>query len=321
MRPESNSVTNRPDLSVLSREYDDQKAQGQFISMKAAPIIRVPTAEGGYPIFNRANFKKGPTVKPRAAGARYPRITGTFGKGTFSCDDYGIEYPLDDRIKRRYANLFDAERAGTRILRHQTLLARELRVSLLYANAGLTNHNVDTAWSTIATAIPLDDIELGINALQDSCGVGKGFISLIMPRDDFREIQRTDQVKDKSKHTLQGIQPGLMSAAQLAALLDIKEVLVPGGGYDNTEEGVAESNTQIWTAGVMYLVVLADEDDTMEEPSFARTALWALNSPDLPVMESYREPQTNTDVVRERMDVDEFLQGETDLFAYKLTNT
>ena len=321
MRPESTSITNRPDLTVLSKEYDDQKAQARFIAKRAAPIIDVPTRLGRFKIFNRENFKKGPSVPARARGAKYPRITGTFGQGNFDCEDYGIEYPLDDLEVNANANLFSTERAATRILRHQTLLAQELRVAAIYSGAGLSNTNVTTAWTTIATAVPLDDIQKGIEALGDRCGAGPGEISMVIPRADFREMQRCAQVVDKSKYTLMGIQPGLLKATEIAQVLDIKEVLVGDGGYDTTEEGYAESNSQIWTAGVIYICVLADEGDTMEEMSFARTALWTLDSPVFPVIESYREEDIRSNIIRERADLDVFLQGETNLFAYKLTNT
>jgi len=308
-------------MAVLSKEFEDQKAIGRFIANRAAPIIKVAEASGGYPIFNRESFKKPAGGNPRATGAGYPRIVGDFGKGTYDCEDYGIEYPIDEKMRRKYATLFDAERAAARILTFQGLLTREVRVATLYSGGGFTNHNVATAWSTSATALPFDDIETGINAISDNCGVGKGDISLIIPRVDLREMLSTAQVADKSKYTFAGIQPAMLEAIQVAGMLGIKEVLIVGSSYDSTEEGYAESMSQIWTAGVIYICVLADDGDTFEEPSAARTALWIGDSPTLPVFESYREDKVRCDVLRERADLDEVLQGATDLFVYKLTNT
>lgn len=319
MRPESTSVTYRPDLSVLSKEFEDQKAAGRFIANRAAPIIEVAEASGGYPIFNRESFKKPVSSGARASGGAYPRIIGDFGKGTYDCEDYGIEYPLDDRMKNKYKTLFDAERAAARIVTYQTLLAREIRVSALFSGGGFTANAASTVWSTSSSAVPFNDIETGINTLSDNCGVGKGGVSLIIPRAALREMLSTTQVGDKSKYTMPGVQPAMLEAAQVAAMLGIKEVLVAGSSYDSTEEGYAESMSQIWAAGTIYLCVLADEGDTIEEPSAARTALWTGDSPTLPVFESYREEHTRTDVIRERMDVDEFLQGATDLFVYAMT--
>jgi len=71
----------------------------------------------------------------------------------------------------------------------------------------------------------------------------------------------------------------------------------------------------------MYLAVLCDPDDDLEEPSAARTVLWTADSPEIPVVESYREDAIRSDVIRVRDDTDEVLIGATDLFVYKLTNT
>ncbi len=320
MRSESTLVTYRPDLSAQVNEYDAEKAATRFIGRLAAPVFTVPEASGGYPIINRENFKK-PANAKRAEGAKFNRITGEFGKGTFDCEEYGLEYPIDDRKRRRYRNLIDAEAAGSKVLWFQLLLGHEIRVATLYSGAGFSNTNVATDWSTTATAVPLDDIATGIETLEDNCGVGPADVSMIIPRPDFRELQRTAQVIDKTKYTYPGLQPALLQATQVAAMLGIKQVLIARSSYDTKEEGVTESMSQIWTAGVMYLAVLADDEGPLEEPSAARTMMWDVNAPEMPVMESYREENIKSDIVRARMDTDEVLTGAVNLFAYKLTNT
>jgi len=132
---------------------------------------------------------------------------------------------------------------------------------------------------------------------------------------------RTTQVVDKIKYTYPGMQPSLLQAIQVASMLAIKEVIIPRSVYDSKEEGIAETNTQIWTAGVMYLAVLADEGDDLEQPSAARTIMWDEDAPELPVMESYRDETARSDIVRARTDTDEVLTAEVNLMAYKLTNT
>jgi hypothetical protein len=320
MQPESASIIYRPDLAQLVQEYDVEKAAARFIARKAAPVFGVPNRAGQYPIMNRENFKK-PASSRRAKDGAYNRITGKFGQGTYRCDENGLEYPIDDARREEYRNLINAEAAGSRILWYQLLLGLESRVAALYSGGGFTNHNVATAWSTKATALPLDDIETGIEVLEDKCGAGEGDISLIIPRADFREMLSTTQVVNKSQYTNPGVQPSMLREAQVAAMLGIKEVLRARSVYDSTEEGVAETNTQVWTAGVMYLAVLAGENDDLEVPSAARIIQWDEDAPELPVIESYRDDKVRSDIIRERMNTDEVLIGETDLFVYQLTNT
>lgn len=320
MRPESTSVVFRADLQAQAQEFDAEKAALRFIGKRAAPIFESAVAEGQYPIMNRENFKK-PANTDRAEDGSYNRIVGQFGKGTYDCEEHGLEYPIDDRKRKRYARFFDAEKAATRILRYQMLLAHERRVAAVYTGGGFTNHNVTTAWSTTGSAVPLDDIATGLDAISDACGCAQGELSMIIPRVDFREMLRTDQVNDKLKYTYPGIQPALVQPAQIASMLQIKQVLIASGAYDIKEEGVTESMSMIWTAGVIYIVLLCDENEDLEVPSAARSILWAEDSPELPVLESYREDKKRADIVRMREDTDEVLIGETDLFVYKLTNT
>ncbi len=321
MLRESTSVVLRSDLTAVAQEYAVEKALARFIGRRAAPIFEAGQFTGNFPIMNRENFKKR-TPTNRAPDGSFNRITGEFGNGTFSTEDHGLEYPIDRERRARYARFIDAEAAATQILYSQIMLDHEFRVATLYSDAGFSNTNVTTAWSTTASAVPLDDLATGIEALADNCGAGGDDISLIIPRADFRELLRVAQVVDKGKYTYPGLQPSLYSPMQVAAMLGIKEVLIASSAYDTTEEGVAESVSQIWTAGVMYLAVLAKEGDPLEIPSAARTILWTDRAPEFPVIESYEEPKIDADIVRVRENTDEILIGaEPDLFTYQLTNT
>jgi len=324
MRPESaTAYVYRPDLVAAVQEFDVEKAAAKFIGRRAAPIFQTPEAAGQYPIINRENFKKY-TEGKRAEGAKYNRIVGQFAQGNFACEEYGLEYPIDDRRRNRYRNLIDAETAATRQLWYQLLMGHEVRVAALYSGAGFTNHNVTTAWTTTATAVPINDIKTGIRTLTRKCGCAPRDISLIIPQDDYDELMQVAQIVDKVKYTYSknsGVQPADLDESEVAAMLKLKEVIVAGGAYDSTEEGVAETDTVIWTAGVMYLAILADQNADMEEPSAARTFQWDVEAPELPVIESYRDEEVRGSVIRARMDTDEALTAEADLMVYQITNT
>lgn len=321
MNRESTSVLFRPDLNAQVAEYMDKSSQGRFIAPKAAPLFKSPSRRGHYPIFRKDAFKKMADLK-RGIDGSYNGIKGFFGDGSFVCDDNGLEYPIDDAKRREYASLFDAEAAASRILTHQILLGWEYRVAQLFANGGFTNTNVTTAWSTTASAVPLDDIQTGVNSLCDKWGCIPGDITLIIPRADFIELQRTTQVSNKSQYTFPGTIPSMLNPMQIAAMLGIKEVLVAASVYDSTEEGVAETNAMCWAAGVMFLTICAGENDPLEMPSAARTILWSDDSSELPTMESYRSDDRRSDIIRARASTDEILLlDDTNPMVYQLTNT
>lgn len=318
MRAESTSASFSA-LQSLVNEFNESSAASRFIGRFAAPIFRGP-ATGEYPILNRQSFKK-KTSNRRKADGTFNAITHEIGRETYSVEEYGLEEPITEFKLKKYGSLYDAEAASARILWYQEMMNHEARVYSLWSNAGHTNHNVTTAWSTTASAVPLSDIESGVNAVMDGCGCAKGDISLIIPRADFSEMLKVTEVNDKIKYTYPGIQPAMASAAQVAAMLGIKEVLVATGNYDAYEEGYSESNTQIWTAGVMWLALLCNEDDPLDVPSAARTVLMNDYSPELPTIESYFDPKIKGNVVRCFEATDEIQLGDANVMAYQLTNT
>ncbi len=321
MQPESTSIVFRRDLQEQVREYDVDAAMSRFIGRQAAPIFKSAISHGRYPLMNRENFKKR-TPDSRAPGGAYKRITGKFGQGTFTTEEHGLEEPLDRRDRELYSLMFDIESESVTQLWYQIMLNHEYRVAQLYANAGFTEASPSTIWSTTGSAVPLTDIATGLKTLRDKCGASVNEISLIIPYADFLEMVHTDQVNDKLKYTYRiegGIQPAMIKPQQVADMLGIKSVLVGDSVEDSTEEGVAESISQIWTAGTVYLAVLCAENASLKRPSAARTILWTDYIPEFPLVESYEEPKVNSDVVRVRLDSDEVLIGETDLFVYGLT--
>ncbi len=323
MRPENTTAAVRPVLTDFAEEYFVERAKAKFIGLRAAPLFEANKRIAQYLEFNRQSFKKRVTTQTRAPGGAYNRITGQFGRKTYTCEENGLEYPVDDVLRDQYKDMFDAELAATDILVTQVLMGHEARVAALYVAASLSNTNVTTAWSTTGSAVPIGDIQTGLNTLNDANGSMPSDVSLIIPRADFQELQRIDEIVDLVKYvwTQSTMIPANIPAATIAAALGIKEILVAGGSYDAQEEGYAESDTQFWSAGVMYLAVLAPAGSSLRIPSQARTIIWTEDSPQFPTIESYREEQTRSDIVRARFQTDEVNTGEDDIMAYQLTNT
>lgn len=326
LRPESTSAAIRPALTEFAQEYFAQSALSKFIGLRSAPLFKGAKRTAQYPVFNRESFKKRVGDQTRAPGGAYNRISGLFGRRTYTCEENGLEFPCDDVFMEQYAEFFDGEDAATDIVVQQILMGHEARVAALYIAMSLTNHNVSTAWSTVASADPVGDFDAGFNTIGDACGAKRSEISIIMPRADWQELQRVTQIVNLVRYVWSGstnnnMIPAHIPEATVAAALGCKEILVGDGSYDNAEEGATESNTQFWAAGVMYMAVLSEQDAPLRRPSAARTILWTADSPDFPVIESYREEQTRSDIIRGRFQTDEVQTADDNILTYQLTNT
>ena len=322
MRPESTSVTLRRDLTATAQEYDEESAQRKFIAPVAAPIAVVGEQAATYPVMNRENFKKVDDVKRGEDGA-YNRIVGEFGSRSYDTEDHGLETPLDDRKAARYRNWISFEQAMTRVLRFRMMMAWERRVAALWSGLGLTNHNVDTAWSDKSNAKALSvDLAAAFNDLEDACGCDRSELTLIIPRADYAELVETDEIRNRIQYTYPGVQPAQLGAAQLASMLQIKQVRIARSSYDSKAEGESESMSQVWSAGVLYVALLAEPQSPLEMPSACRTLIWPGDgAADIPVVETYRDDRVRGDVLRVRDDTDEVATAEADLMAYQITNT
>jgi len=325
MRPESSTVALRRDLTQVANEFDASAAALMFIGLSVLPVMRVGEESAKYPTITRESIKKAES-DARGANGAYNRITGEFGEGIYACEEHGLEYRIDDKMRKRYASFIDAEQAATRILRYKHRLLHEKRVAAATLNATtvFTQNAPVTVWSTFATATPLVDLGAGMAALEDNTGMPRAMLSLIIPQTDKTEMLATTEVNDKIKYTYGGgnggIQPWQISNAQIAAMLGIKQVLVAASSYDSKEEGYAETNTKIWTAGRVMLAYLAEgENAPLEMPQLGRTMLWTADAPAFPVMESYREDQTRGDILRIRDNTDEVLVAAANLASYVVT--
>jgi len=319
--PESTSVSLRQDLAASVREYDALRAAAMFIGRAVAPVFPTVESAGNFPVFCRESFKK-PVATNRTEGGAYNRVETVFGSGTFLCEEHGLEEPVDDRRRRRYARYFNAEEEAAKHIRYLLLLDKEIRAAAIsLGNANFTTHTPSVVWSTAASAVPLNDLMGGCETLEDSCGLPRSEYTLIIPRADKIEFLGTAQITNKSQYTYPGLIPAQLQNAQIASMLGIKQVLSPGGAYDSTEEGVAESMSQIWTAGAVMLCVLANPGESMETPSAFRTMVYAEGGEDEDglIVESYRDERVRGEVVRVREDTDEILTTAVDLLAWKMS--
>ena len=145
----------------------------------------------------------------------------------------------------------------------------------------------------------------------------------------------TTQVAEKSKYVYPHLIPHQLAAEEIATMLKIKEVIIAKAAVDSKEEGVAESNSQIWTAGVMYLGIFADDGDDLAVPSVARTIAYDDLADDLDsveteamvddfmIIESYEAPGVRGRKHRVRAEYDQVIQiaDDPDCMCYQLTNT
>lgn len=300
-RPTSATTVQRPDLGVLAYEYLIDAAARGFIGMSVMPLFEVPEKSSDYPVIPIESLVTDQDTKRTARGG-YARGDWKFETGTYDCEEYGWEEPVDDVEAKLYQRFFDAERVSTEIAIDRILRGHEKRVaSLLFASA---NSNVGVEWSTPATATPRANVETGRNAMRAASGLTPN--ALVMGYVPFRNVLNTAELKDAFKYT-NPIEIGGEEAQRriLAQYFGVDQVLVGGGQRNTAKKGQAFSLSDIWDDEYVALVRVSDGGQRLKEPIYGRTFLWYEDAPQEVVVETYREEDIRSTIVRARQHVDE----------------
>lgn len=316
--PKSGSREYRPDLGAAVREFREGPQLG-FIGLEVMPIFRTAKNSSTYPVIPKEALLKIEDVD-RAPRAAYQRGDWEYERGYYTTLEKGWEEPIDDveselfgQEAPREAEMVATERAWNHIMR-----AQEKRIADLVFTASATNfatHDVSNEWDkySSASADPVGDVKDGIVAFKNQCGSPPD--TLIISFDTFHDIPRCAAVQDLLKYTYPGIDLANMTAPILAALFGVPRVLVAGAVYDSSGKGNDASITDLWDHEYAMLCKTASGQD-ITEPCIGRTFLWTEDSPTNPIVETYREEQTRSDIIRVRHYV-----GETLIKSYNEAGT
>lgn len=312
-RPTSATTLQRPDLGALAYEYLLDGPDRGFVGLEILPAFPVGQQSADYPILPIEAILKVKDTK-RAPRGGYARGDWQFETGTYATEEYGWEEPIDDVEARLYARYLDAEMVATEICVDSMLRGHEIRVAgLLEANT--ITANVSTEWSTLATCTPRANVETARAAMRASYGVLPN--AIVMSHKVFRNVLNTAEIKDALKYT-SPIEIGSEDAqkAILSQYLGL-DVLVGGAQKDGAKRGQAASLADIWDDEYVHLIARST-DNRLRAPVYGRTFLWTEDSPDTVVVESYREEDKRSTIIRARQHIDEAV-----IFAgaaYKLGN-
>lgn len=303
--PTSSTTVQRPDLGALAWEYLIDAPSRGFIGLQVMPSFGVPEKSMDYPKIPIESLLKLKDTK-RGARSAYARDDYEFETGTFNCQEYGLESPVSDVEARLYRRFFDAEEVASQIVMDHILRDHEARVAAaLFSTANAVgNAGVTVEWSTPATCTPKADVKAGIQAMRAASGLEPNAIVM------SKKVMENVLVSAELKTYLQYTSPHLMETMEaqkraLATYFSVDQVIVGGAIKDGAKKGQSFSGVDLWDDEYVSLCRVSSGGPNLREPVFGRTFLWEEDAPEEVVMESYREEQTRSEIIRGRQHVDE----------------
>lgn len=307
MRPNTSAAVYRPDLGQLVMEYVEDVSM-QPIGLQVMPLYPTVLRAASFPVVPSEALLKLPDTT-RAPRGHYNRGDWEYERGTFSTDEYGWEEPIDDSERA----LLESETPGladevaTRRAWNHIMRAQEKRIAdALFNTTTFTSVTaaVTNAWDDASNATPITDVKDAVETIRSACGMLPNV--LIISWSTFQDLKNCDQIVNRLKYTFPGIDLNRMNSEQLAAVFNVPRVLIGGAVYDSSGVGIDTSISNIWDNEYAMLTRVATGRD-LTEPCVGRTFLWTEDSAQNPIVESYREDQSRSDIIRVRHHVDECL--------------
>jgi hypothetical protein len=177
----------------------------------------------------------------------------------------------------------------------------------LFNAATWTPTAITNEWDDLANAAPIDDVEASVRRIYAKCGLWPN--ALILNRSVFRNLRNCEQIIERINSQGAGDRtlPKDITAAMLATVFDLDEVIVAGAPKNTANEAKSVTIAPIWSNEYAMLARIARTGD-LREPCLGRTIHWGEDGSQIGgLYESYYSDERRSNIVRYRHDVVEKL--------------
>jgi hypothetical protein len=306
------SATLNPVLTGHAEKF--MRAPGGFVGTRIFPPFASAQQSSDYYVFDAENHLGVPQNIRHAPGTGFRRILPKASDDNFACRDYGIEVPVPDPQRKKYANAIDLDLAGTNRATDVIKINHEIRVKTLVTGGTVPNAAILVGWNDAASN-PKADADVAKETIRQAIGVLPNVMVISRPLMNILEIH--PKLLEIFKYT----QGGLVNAQKLASYLGIAEVLIAEQVIATNQEGQAITSADIWSDDVLFAHVNPGQD--LMKLNLGRTFYWdefgTAGADGVPIqIQTYRDDPVESDVHRARHFTDEKLVGSS--AGYLLTN-
>lgn len=310
MAQPSTAIT-RWDLALNYYQLSLMANRKNFVATKIFPIIMVALQNANFLKVKIASLLEKVENTKRAPKGEYPSSDFEFDTDSYSTDDHGAEEPLDDRQIRMYSTLLKAEMIHRNRAVNRVLMSYENEATLAAQDTGTFDHNAaSVAWTTHATAVPVDDFMAAIDAVELATGSAPRYATI--GRKAFRHLKQCAQVIDRVKYAgfTNPTMPEADAIRALCELFELDGINIANGMKNTAQKGLAASLGRMWDPAIALVHHSSDGGGDINDPSprIGNTICWSdeaagMDGEELAVIvEEYREEKTRGSVIRARAD-------------------
>ncbi len=258
-----------PMLTQISIEF---AATTDYIAPILFPSVRVNQQNGRYEIFGRRAFRRNFGGDVRAPGARANELEGQreFAEDTYTAREHALEMLTPDEERENNPDK-DPEADAVEDLTNDLLLGKELAArDLLYDPTVYKTDHVETIGSgdhfnEFETSNPIEVFRDMFFTFHETLGTVPNIA--VIPWAVMAYLE--DHPAIVERYAIQG---GVITPEQVAAVLGIQRIVVPGGTYNNANPGQNAALTEIWGNNIVLGLVPGRPQRRM--PALGYEFLW-----------------------------------------------
>lgn len=303
-------ATPRLDLGMALHEYRNENLEADFIGTQVLPVMRVGKQAGTYAKILRQSQTQSADTK-RALRGKYNRITFGAQDATYSCDNHGLESEIDDAERLIHLSDFDAEVEATMTIWRAVMLAHEQRVAALvqstatWTGSDLFTDNSSNPWATAATDVIGQVLDAKTKVYNMT---GREPNALVLSRANLQNLLANTGILARFPGASLVTEAMLRNA--LAAIFGLEKLIVGRARYNSApinETASTFTMANVWSDSYVGVALIGDQNAPRLTPCLGRTILWEDYASELWTVETYREEQSESDVVRVKNYVDEIV--------------
>lgn len=316
-----NTVDSVPRTDVSTALMEAVGQEKKFIAQMLLPIYDSPTEEGRYPRFRKGAAEllragRSPSdattfnssTKRNQTGS-YNEIARKFEWDTYRTEEYGLEERIDDKIRTRMRNFFDADMITAKLLMNSLMLDFEMEVSAKLntttstdANEGLvaTNSAVAYTEANIATIDFPRDVNDCLERLT-LLGTDPQECTMVLSLSVYNRLRRSQKLQTYVYGFLNVTQGGSqINTGMIANAFGVANVLIATKSVDVAMKGKTPSLVPVWGNTNVFIGKLGEGE--FMSGGVGRTIVWGADTGGggLFVSEQYRDESRRGDKLRVR---------------------
>jgi len=243
---------------------------------------------------------------------------------SFEALEYAVEYPVDDQDKAQYDDPFDALADGAFVCEHKIMTRLEdLVATLLTTAANYSAASKDATsrdWNVPATGVPVSDVSVGIEAIQDKTALPASMIHGVCSHKVFRWLRLNDEVKESYLATSPGEGSlGVMNKEKVALALGLASLTVGSAIKITSKKGVTAVKAPIWGTDKFLIYGKSGGRVNRLRPELGfiiRPTIEGFPSGINALVDRYRRERIKSDVVRATGMIDQVIANDQFGFLY-----